>query len=135
MRSAYDHSYDVWARKPGVWLVFKAIRGGTWDDITSVNLARCYEPDTRTGEDDAHIKSHSMTWSLDKIVEILKPRIVFVSKHKESDPELMSALRINGENERRPLVVRYSNHSRGWRNKERYTDWVPREAPLSKSSI
>ena len=128
MRSAYRHSYDIWA-KQGVWRIFKSIRDSmclNWDNVASVNLARCYLPEIKTGEDDQHILSHSEHWSLQRIVEVLQPKIVFVSKDNRALRKAKTLAVAEG-GFGSPLVVRFANNSRGTRHREHYTRWIPQE--------
>jgi hypothetical protein len=126
MYKGYRHSYEIWA-KQGVWRIFKFIRDSmclNWDNVASVNLARCYLPEIKTGEDDQHILDHSKHWSLQRIVEVLQPKIVFVSKNNKA---LREALAIAGEELGKPCVIRFSNHATGNRHREHYTSWIPKE--------
>lgn len=136
MRSAYRHAYPIWAKPGSVWGIFDLIRGHmglTWDDVASVNLARCYEPETRTGEDDAHIRSHARMWPLDRIVKQLKPKLVFVAKDSDS---LRDVLSITSDGANMPHVIRYSNHGTGKRRNDGYaSEWVPRDAATWRELI
>ena len=73
MRSAYRHSYPIWA-KSSVWRVFDEIRseiGLSWNNVASINLARCYDP-PNDKTDDIHIRSHLEFFSLDDIIDVFK---------------------------------------------------------------
>ncbi len=135
MCSAYRHSYDIWA-KQGVWRIFQSIRDAmclNWDHVASVNLARCYLPEIRTGEDDQHILSHSEHWSLQRIVEVLQPKIVFLSKDNRKLREAKALVVAKGFGS--PLVVRFANNSMGKRHGEHYTLWIPQEKAEWRSIV
>jgi hypothetical protein len=126
MRCAYRDSYPLWAKR-GVWKIFQCIRDSmclNWDNVASVNLARCYLPEIKTGEDDQHILSHWEHCSLDPIIKALQPSIVFVSKDNEA---LRDKLPILGEKLETPLVVRYAGYGTGMRHGKNYKTWVPEE--------
>ena len=136
MRSAYRHSLDIWA-KQGVWRIFQSIRDAmclNWDNVASVNLARCYLPEIKTGEDDQHILSHSEHWSLQRIVEVLQPKIVFVSKDNRALRKAKT-LAVAEEGFGSPLVVRFANNSMGKRHGEHYKIWIPKESANWRSII
>jgi len=132
MYKAYRHSYDIWARQ-GVWKIFQCIRNSmwlNWDNVASVNLARCYLPE-KTG-DDQHILDHSKHWSLQRIVEVLQPKIVFVSKNNVA---LRDKLPIAGEKTGNPLVVRYANSFTGKKDGKPYKDWISDESATWRSIL
>jgi hypothetical protein len=134
MRSAYRHCFPLWAKHGSPLAVFAAIKDclGTWDDFAFVNLARCYMPETGTGEDDLHICAHCDSWSLDQIVDTLKPKIVFVSK---DNAEIRPKLPITVDDSGIPLVVRFSNYGTGKKNGESFEKWVPRESATWKTFL
>lgn len=133
MRSAYRHSFPVWATK-GPFAVFSAIKDqlGTWDDVAFVNLARCYMSPTRTGDDDAHIKSHAQSWPIDRITKVLKPQIVFISK---DNAETRGSTAIERDGDGIPHVVRFSNYGTGKMDGDNYRVWVTRDAPTWKALL
>jgi hypothetical protein len=126
MRAAHLATIPQWSES-GVWKVFDRIRralGLGWDQVASVNLARCFDPEP-DAMDDRYIPGCQRSWPLDDLVHRLEARIVFLARAGPVGKQI----RIFGEEDGAPLVVRYATSWSGQRNGRYYRDWIPAEAP------
>jgi hypothetical protein len=89
-----------------------------------VNLARCFDPEP-DAMDDRYIPGCQRSWPLDDLVHRLGARIVFLAKGGSVGKQI----RIAGEADGAPSVVRYATSWSGQRNGLHYGNWIPAEAP------
>ncbi|HVA37521.1 MAG TPA: hypothetical protein VNJ51_07910, partial [Candidatus Dormibacteraeota bacterium] len=130
MRKAHLTTMPDWSRK-GVWKAFDCIRMTLrldWRQVAFTNLARCHEP---SGPDDPLIRACQESFPLARLVDAVNARVVFLAKAGE----VGRSIRIPGEEDERPLVVRYSNGWSGMRDGLPYQVWVPVQVPAIRSLL